>query len=200
MVNILNIVLMSKTNVARTLSRSFISVRYTWSRGSTNRKQDPKDIEKKLPCCSNGTQTSTSVWWNWLKTLLSQCSIWISSVLAVFSLAFLGLLIRGSLGGHVDGCCGHRDGAPAGHQVELHGFPCNESGRHLYLFGQAQVWTEAGHEVSGGDEVHTGLQRLQDQLEAPADLLLRDPRDGTDFCGGTETGWREETPTHFLYG
>ena len=37
-----------------------------------------------------------------------------------------------------------------------------------------QVGAEAGHEVSGGDHVHGGVERLQDQLEAPADLLLTD--------------------------
>lgn len=52
----------------------------------------------------------------------------------------------------------------------------------MHLLGQAQVGAEAGHEISGGDEVHAGLQSLQDQLETSADLLLGDPRDGADFC------------------
>lgn len=52
----------------------------------------------------------------------------------------------------------------------------------MHLLGQAQVGTEAGHEISGGDEVHAGLQSLQDQFETPADLLLGDSRDGADFC------------------
>lgn len=96
----------------------------------------------------------------------------------------LGLLLCRGLGGHVDGCCSHRDGAPARHQVELHSLPGDIGGRHLHLFGQAQVRAEAGHEVSGGDEVHAGLQCLQDQFKAPANLLLGDPRDGADLCGG----------------
>lgn len=96
----------------------------------------------------------------------------------------LGLLLCGGLGGHVDGGCRHGDGAPAGHQVEIHGCPGDVGGRHLDRLGQAQVGAEPGHEVPGGDEVHAGLQRLQDQLEAPADLLLGDPRDGADLCEG----------------
>lgn len=99
------------------------------------------------------------------------------------SLTFLGLLLCRGLGGHVDGCSSHGDGAPAGHQVELHSLPGDEGGRHLHLFGQTQVGAEAGHEVSGGDEVHAGLQRLQDELETPANLLLGDPGDGADLCG-----------------
>jgi len=97
------------------------------------------------------------------------------------ALTFLGLLLGGGLGGHVDGCCSHRDGAPTGHQVQLHRLPGDVGGRHLHLFGQAQVGAEAGHEVSSGDQVHAGLQRLQDQLEASADLLLGDPGDGADL-------------------
>lgn len=100
------------------------------------------------------------------------------------SLTFLGLLLRRGLRGHVDGCCGHRDGAPAGHQVELHRLPGDVGGRHLHLLGQPQVGAEAGHEVSGGDEVHAGFQSLQDQLEAPANLFFGDPGDGADFCTG----------------
>lgn len=108
------------------------------------------------------------------------------SDLPAASLTFLGLLLCGGLGGHVDGCCGHWDGAPAGHQVELHSLPGDEGGGHLHLLWQAEVWAEAGHEVSRGDEVHAGLQRLEDQLETPADLLLGDPGDGADLCGGNE--------------
>lgn len=125
--------------------------------------------------------------------LVSTHHLAIISIITALPLTFLGLLLCGGLGGHVDGCRSHRDGAPPGHQVELHSFPGDESGRHLHLFGQAQVWAEAGHEVSGGDEVHAGLQCLQDQLEAPADLLLGDPRDGADFCEGKENGSGEVT-------
>lgn len=96
-------------------------------------------------------------------------------------LTFLSLLLSRGLWGHVDGGCGHRDGAPARHQIQLNGFPGDEGGRHLHLLRQAQVGAEAGHEVSGGDEVHASLQGLQDQLETAADLLLGDARDGADF-------------------
>lgn len=102
------------------------------------------------------------------------------------SLTFLGLLLCRRLRGHVDGCCGHWDGAPAGHQVKLHRLPGDECGRHLHLFGQPQVWAEARHEVAGGDEVHAGFQSFQDQLEAPANLFLGDTGDGADFCTGKE--------------
>lgn len=98
------------------------------------------------------------------------------------ALTFLGLLFCRCLWGHVDGCCSHWDGAPPGHQVQLHRLPGDEGGRHLHLLGQPQVWAEARHEVAGGDEVHAGFQSFQDQLEAPANLFLGDPGDGADFC------------------
>ena len=100
------------------------------------------------------------------------------------ALTFLGLLLGGGLGGHVDGGGGHGDGAAAGHQVQLHRLAGDEGGGHLHLLGQAEVGAEAGHEVPGGDEVHAGLQGLQDQLEAAADLLLGDAGHGADLCGG----------------
>lgn len=112
------------------------------------------------------------------------------------SLTFLGLLLCRRLWGHVDGCCGHRDGAPARHQVKLHRLPGDERGRHLHLFGQPQVWAEARHEVAGGDEVHAGFQSFQDQLEAPANLFLGDPGDGADFCTGKEISYSHTVETH----
>lgn len=55
----------------------------------------------------------------------------------------------------------------------------------MNLLGQAQVGAEPGHEVPRGDEVHAGLQSLQDQLEAPTNLFLGDSGDGTDLCRET---------------
>ena len=102
------------------------------------------------------------------------------------SITFLGLLLCGGLGGHVNSCRSHRDRAPAGDQVQLHGLPGDIGRGHLHMLGQPEVWAEAGHEVSRGDEVHAGLQRLQDQLEASTDLLLGDSGDGADLCRGKE--------------
>lgn len=126
------------------------------------------------------------------RTYRSFCSaslnVTINRTTAASSLTFLGLLLCRGLGGHVNGCRGHRDGAPAGHQVELHGLPGDEGGRHLHLLGQAEVGAEAGHEVSGCDEVHAGLQSLQDQFEAPTNLLLGNTGNCADLCGGNAEG------------
>lgn len=106
------------------------------------------------------------------------------------SLTFLGLLLGRGLGGHVDGGGGHADRAASRDQVQLHRLPGDEGGRHLHVLRQAQVGAEAGHEVAGGDEVHAGLQGLQDELEAAADLLLGNPGHGADLWTGRNRGER----------
>ena len=70
------------------------------------------------------------------------------------------------------------------------------------MLGQAQVGAEAGHEVPGGDEVHAGLQGLQDQLEAAADLLLGDAGHGADLWGRRRDGlgFRWNRPHRFMKG
>ena len=113
-----------------------------------------------------------------------QSPVCLSVCLSVrLSLTLLGLLLSRGLRSHVDGGGGHGDGAAAGHQVQLHRLAGDEGGGHLHVLGQAQVGAEAGHEVSGGDEVHAGLQGLQDQLEAAANLLLGDAGHGADLWG-----------------
>lgn len=97
------------------------------------------------------------------------------------SLTFLRLLLGRGLRGHVDGGSSHADWAASRDQVELHGLPGDEGSCHLHVLRQAQVGAEAGHEVSGGDEVHARLQSLQDELKAAADLFLGNPGHSTDL-------------------
>ena len=44
-----------------------------------------------------------------------------------------------------------------------------------------EIGAEAGHKVPCGNHVHSGVQRLQDQLEASADLFLADLADSADL-------------------
>lgn len=106
------------------------------------------------------------------------------NVSGLFYLTFLCLLLSRRLRGHIDRCGCYWDWTAPWNQVQFHGLPGDVSGRHLHLFGQAQIGAETWHEVTSCNEVHTRLKSLQDKLEATANLLLRDPRHGTDFWGG----------------
>lgn len=105
-------------------------------------------------------------------------------IIYLFSLTLLCLLLSRRLRGHINGCGCHWDRTAPWNQVQFNGLPGDVSSRHLHLFGQAQVGAETWHEVAGCNEIHARLKSLQDKLEAAANLLLRDPRHGTDFWGG----------------
>ena len=90
------------------------------------------------------------------------------------------------LTGHVDGGGGHGDGRPPGHDVQVHRLLGDAGGGLLYLaaMGEGQRAAEPRHEVPGGDQVHRGVVRLQDQLEAAPDLLLAHGGHGHDLLEG----------------
>ena len=92
-----------------------------------------------------------------------------------------GLLVVAELRCHVDRGGGHRDRRSAGHDVQFDRLASDVTGGALNGRGEAEIRAESRHEIAGRDQLHAGLQRLQDELEAAADLLLRDARNGADL-------------------